>query len=118
MSILKYQKRRKKISNNQKNDHQDQSMPSTVRYKCWYLWYVINLSHISQSEIAESIGVSKQLVSFWAQGKQKPSLENLHKLCFESGHISKAVAKDKFDEAIKSYINDIKLQRHKLTGEI
>jgi transcriptional regulator with XRE-family HTH domain len=106
------------MSNNQKNDQQDQSLPSTVRYKGWYLWYVINLSHHPQTEIAEKLGVTKQVVSLWAKGRQKPSLEKLHNLCFDTGYFSPAIAKHKFDEAIKAYINDIKLAKFKLTGEI
>lgn len=100
------------------NNQQDQNIPSTVRYKCFYLWYVINLSKYSQSEIAKKIGVTKQLVSLWAKGRQKPSLESLHNLCFESGYFTESTAQYKFDQAIKAMINDIKIQKHNLTGEI
>lgn len=90
-----------------------------VRYKCFYMWFTLNFENISRSEIAKKIGVSKQLVSHWSTGRQKPSLDSLHKLCFESGVFeNEQDANDAFDSAIKAIINDIKLAKFQLTGDI
>ena len=90
-----------------------------VRYKCFYMWFTLTFEGMSRVDIAKKIKVSKQLVSHWSTGRQKPSLDSLHKLCFESGVFeNEQDAKDGFDAAILAIINDIKLAKFQLTGDI
>ena len=90
-----------------------------VRYKCFYMWFTLAFKDVSRVEIAKSIGVSKQLVYHWSTGRQKPSLDSLHKLCFESGVFDNDDdAQHAFENAIKAMINDIKLAKFRLTGDI
>lgn len=94
------------------------SNTTIVRYKCFYMWFTKNFHDHNQTDIAKSIGVTKQVVCMWAKGRQKPSLESLHKLCFESDIVADDDAQRLFDDAIKAMINDIKLTKHRLTGSI
>ena len=90
-----------------------------VRYKCFYMWFTLTFEGMSRVDIAKKIKVSKQLVSHWSTGRQKPSLDSLHKLCFESGIFeNEEDAQHAFDNAIKAMINDIKLAKFQLTGDI
>ena len=92
---------------------------TTMRYKCFYMWFTKHFFEHNKTEIANKIGVTKQVISLWTKGRQKPSLESLHNLCFKSGVFAdKEDAQRAFDDAVKSYINDIKLAKHKLTGDI
>ena len=90
-----------------------------IRYECFYMWFLLAFKDVSNVEISIRIGVSKQLVSHWSTGRQTPSLESLYKLCFESGVFDNDDdAQHAFENAIKAMINDIKLAKFRLTGDI